>query len=63
MVHLAGKRQGYLDHHSNVIQELQKDSEQQQQKQFKNLLFLPEVEISMFCQSENKNDRDTGYLK
>ena len=53
-MHLADKRQGYMDHHSNVIQELQKDSEQQQKKQLKNLLFHPEVEISMFCQSETR---------
>jgi len=31
-VHVVSKRQGYMDHHSNVIQELQKDSVQQQQK-------------------------------
>lgn len=58
---MVSKRQGYMDHHSNVMTRVAKGqcATTTTKKQLKNLLFHAEVEISnSFCQNESKIDRD-----
>lgn len=38
-MHLVSKKQGYMDHQSNGIQELQKDSVQQQKNNIETFYF------------------------